>query len=344
MTIHTNISEINENQWLRLLKKSSTATFFQTPECFHFYSGLSFLKPFVFGVSENDKLMGIMCGYIISSGNPLQKYFSRRAIVPGGLLLDPNISNDDFKLLLNTAKSILRKEVIYVELHNYKDYNEYRLTFKAEKFEYLPYLNFNIPTFDEETSFGRLNDNLQKQLTLSKEAGVYWEETKNKDDIAAFYAKLKRQHKRSPNTIMYPQEFFEKLVNIPNGKLLVVKYRKKVVGGMACVILPGNTIYNWFICNEENRSTGKAVYIDTMIYWSGIEYAAKNKIQRLEFMNIGKPIDDLKIRDYKRKFGGQTVEMGRYRCVCRPLLYITGKFILENIIRKLGRLRYFYSK
>ena len=343
MTIHTQISDIDRNQWQRLVSNSQTATFFQTPECYEFYAGLSFLKPFVFGVSDNDKLMGIMCGYCISSGNALQRFFSRRAIVPGGLLLDPHIANEAFKLLLNTVKSVLRKEVIYVEIHNYKDYNEYKLAFESEKFEYLPYLNFNIPTFDETTSFGRLSDKLQKQLIQTKNAGLFWEETQNTEDIAAFYAKLKHQHKRSPNTIMYPQEFFDKLVKTPNGKLLVVKYRKKVVGGMACVMLPGNTLYVWFVSSENKNVKGKPVYIDTLVYWSGIEYASKNNIQRLEFMNIGKPIDDLKNRDYKRKFGGQTVEMGRYRCVCKPVLYIFGKFVLENIIRKLGRVVYNYK-
>ncbi len=85
MKIHNNISQIDLMQWSDLIKGNSTASFFQTAECYHFYASLDFMKPFVFGVSENDKLVGVMCGYVIADGNVAKKFFSRRAIVPGGL-------------------------------------------------------------------------------------------------------------------------------------------------------------------------------------------------------------------------------------------------------------------
>jgi len=93
MKIHNNISQIDLMQWSDLIKGNDTASFFQTAECYHFYASLDFMKPFVFGVSENDKLVGVMCGYVIADGNVAKKFFSRRAIVPGGLLLDTDISS-----------------------------------------------------------------------------------------------------------------------------------------------------------------------------------------------------------------------------------------------------------
>ena len=77
------INRIDVSQWTYLIRENDTATFFQTPECYHFYASLSFLKPFVYAVSENDKLVGVMCGYIIADGNVVKQFFSRRAIVPG---------------------------------------------------------------------------------------------------------------------------------------------------------------------------------------------------------------------------------------------------------------------
>lgn len=333
MTVHTNISEINENQWRKLIIKSQTASYFQTLECYEFYESLSFLKPFVFGVTENDRLMGVMCGYVISAGNSLQRFFSRRAIVPGGLLLDPHISTEGLKALLEKAKTELSKKAIYIEVQNYKDYNEYRLIFESTKFNYEPFLNFYVPTYDVSTALGRLSDVLQKQLKIAQNAGVEWLETNQKEDIKAFYALLKRQHKKSPETTLFPLEFFEKLVKMPNGKIFVVKNKRKVVGGMACVILQGSTMYQWFMC-EENQTKGRDVYAGTMVTWSGIEYAAKNNIFRLEFMNIGNLTADYKAHEYKRKYGGQSVELGRFLWINKPLLYFIGRFVLENIIRK----------
>jgi hypothetical protein len=336
MIILSNISEINENQWRRLIIKSQTASFFQTPECYEFYASLTFLKPFVYGIIENDRLMGIMCGYVISTGNSIQKYLSRRAVVPGGLLLDPHISTEGLKLMLEKARVELSKKAIYIEIQNYKDYNEYRLVFESEKFGYEPFLNFYVPTYDLPTAQGRLSDVLQKQLKIGQNAGVEWMETNQKEDVKAFYAILKRQHMKTMKTYLFPVEFFDKLVAMPSGKLFVVKYKRKVIGGMACVILPGNTMYEWFMCEDDERVYGKEVYAGTMITWSGIEYAAKKNIYRLEFMNIGKPVEELKAREYKRKFGGQSVELGRFLCINKPVSYFIGRFVLENIIRKFG--------
>ncbi|NDP22640.1 MAG: GNAT family N-acetyltransferase [Paludibacter sp.] len=334
MTIHNNISEINENQWRRLIIRSQTASYFQTQECYEFYDSLSFMEPFIYGVSENDKLMGVMCGYIISAGSSLQRFFSRRAIVPGGLLLDPNITTEGLKSLLEKVKSDLSQKVIFIEIQNYKDYNEYRLIFESEKFNYEPFLNFYVPSYDVPTALGRLSDALQKQLKFAQNAGVEWQETNQKDDIKAFYSKLKQQHKKSPKTTLFPIEFFEKLVDTPNGKLFVAKYKRKVAGGMACVILQGSTMYEWFICDEIDVAQRREVHIGTTVNWSGIEYAAKNNIFRLEFMNVGKPTTDFRAHEFKRKYGGQSVELGRFLFINKPLLYFIGRFVMEKIIRR----------
>ena len=70
--------------------------FSQTKECYDFYSGLSFWKLFVFGVTENGCLKGIVVGYIQKDGGKLKQYFSRRAIVTGGALLADDISDKAF--------------------------------------------------------------------------------------------------------------------------------------------------------------------------------------------------------------------------------------------------------
>ena len=53
---------IDVTAWEELIAQSSTANFFQTKECYDFYSGLSFLEAFVFGVTENGCLKGIVVG------------------------------------------------------------------------------------------------------------------------------------------------------------------------------------------------------------------------------------------------------------------------------------------
>ena len=93
------INKVNRDEWKKLLANSSTASYFQSPECYDFYSSLSFLTPFGWGVLENKVLKAVVIGYIIASGNKIKQFFSRRAIIHGGMLLANNVS--DTALLLN---------------------------------------------------------------------------------------------------------------------------------------------------------------------------------------------------------------------------------------------------
>ncbi len=343
MVIYTDINEIDKNQWQKLVTRSRTATFFQTLECYEFYESLSFMTPFVYGLSEDNNLTAIICGYIISEGNFIGRFFSKRAIVPGGALLDLYVSNEGLKTLLERVKSDLSKKAIYIEIQNYKSYDEYRLVFNSAKYNYISYLNFYVPTYDIPTAFGRLNDELQKQIKLSEKNEIEWRATTDHNEIKAFYAKLKPQYNKMSKTALFPLEFFEKLANLPNGKIFIVKHRRRILGGVACVILEGNTLYEWFSCEDDGKNGyDKNDRINRMlscsaITWPAIEYAAKTNIYRLEFMNVGRPSDDKKARDYKRKYGGQSVELGRFLTINRPVYYYVGRIALKYVVSKLRR-------
>ena len=332
MIVHSSFSEINRTQWENLVASSPSASFFQTPECYEFYAGLSFLKPFVFAVTENKELKGLLCGYIISNGNRFSAYLSRRAIVCGGVLLDSSISEEALKAMLRTAAKTLKKKAIYIEIRNYTDYSEYKSVFRNAGFSYLAHLNFHVSTPDVVTALQNLNTTKRRHIKISTKEGVEWSETTDLNDVKAFYDILQDLYKTKVKRPLFPIEFFEKIVLDSVGKLLIVRYQNRVIGGMICVILPDNTLYEWFVCGEERA--GKNVYSSEMATWAGIEYAAKNNIPRFDFMGAGKPENDYGVREFKSKFGGCLVENGRFLFICNPFLYSIGKTVIENPVLK----------
>lgn len=327
MTIHYNISQINEIQWQQLISRSYTASFFQTLECYEFYASLSFLTPFIFGVSENQQLKGVMCGYIIAEGNSLKQFFSRRAIVPGGLLLDPSISKKALQKLLKVARTQLSHQAIYLEIRNYNDFTVFRKPIESTGFIYQPHLNFHVPITDVATTFSALSESKRRQIKTTQKAGVEWEETTNKKDVRAYYHLLKQLYNTKIKTPLFPIEFFEKLVTLPSGKLLVVKHKKIVIGGMACVSFQKKVLYEWFVCGDETEK--KDVYSSLVATWAGVEYAARNNYEKFDFMGAGKPDKEYGVREFKSKFGGELVEHGRFLYICKPLLYKIGKSAIQ---------------
>ena len=335
MKIYTGVSEIKQEDWDILIKNSLTASYFQTCECYDFFDSLSFMKPFVYGVSENDKLVGVICGYIISDGILLKKYLSRRVIICGGPMLDPAISNSALFALLQATKKGLKNKAIYLEFRNYNDYSSYKSVFKDAGFEYIEHLNFHISTPSEEFALMQLNTTKRRYVRLTHKFGADWFETKSQSDLVDYYSLLENLYKTKVKTPLFPFEFFEKLLQLPNGKLLVVKYEGKVIGGSVCVVLAGQVVYEWFVCGQDGCA--KNIYPSTVATWAAIQYAAQHGFSRFDMMGAGRPGDNYGVREFKSSFGGELVENGRFIVVFNKLLFEIGKFgvdLYKNGFRK----------
>ncbi len=327
--IFTKYTDINLEQWEELVKKSETSSFFQTPECYSFYASLTFMKPFLFGVSENDKLVGVMCGYLISDGNFVKQYFSRRAIVPGGLLLDENISSEALQQLLRAAVKTLQKKAIYIEIRNYNDYSGFKRNFESEGFNYQAHLNFHVSTPDVDTALRQLSTTKRRDIKLSRKEGVEWYSTTDTVELRSYYLLLKDLYLTKIKTPLFPFEFFEKLVLQEQAKLFVVKFKEEIIGGSVCVILPEKTVYEWFVCGLDGKT--KNIFPSTLATWAAIEFAATNDFQKFDMMGAGKPDEGYGVREFKSKFGGEQVENGRFLFICKPWLYTLGRYVIKKI-------------
>lgn len=322
-------------KWRKLLAESDTAGFFQTPECFSFFQNLSFLRPVLVYVEDNEKLKGLICGYIIHEGKGIKKWMTKRAIVPGGALLHPEITENELIILLNKLTTELRKQhVIYIEIRNYNDYSNYKDCFKRAGFQYVPHLNFRVFTPDFEVIYSQLNTNKRKDLKQSKIKGVHCNLTKDKKDIAQLYYLLLDLYQKKIKTPLFPLDFFLRLNEQEFSRFFIVKLNQNVIGGSVCVVFNGQVIYEWFVCGLDAHF--RHCYPSTVATWAPIEYAATHGYQYFDMMGAGKPNDDYGVRNFKSKFGGQSVEHGRFMHILRPQSFHFGKLVVEYL-RKSGK-------
>ena len=323
------IDQIDRNKWNDLLAHSSTASYFQSPECYDFYQSLSFLMPFGYGVSENGELKGLVCGYIISNGGKIKQYFSRRAVIQGGLLLAKDVSTEAVTELLGSLRESLAQKVIYIEIRNCCDFENYKTAFLQNGFTYHSHLNYLIDTSKPELVKNRYSESKVRQVRKAGEQGVVCELTKNQVDIDDFYKILSDLYKRKVKKPLFPQEFFNKFVGQPNCYLFVVKKDTRVIGGIACAALPSKAVYEWFVCGDTKNYNH--LYPSVAATHQGIEFAADNGFRYFDFMGAGKPDVDYGVRDFKEKFGGELYEHGRFRYVSNKKLFNIGKFVVEKL-------------
>ena len=249
---------------------------------------------------------------------------SRRAIVPGGLLLDDTISAEALRELMRQVVSRLSSKAIYIEIRNYKDYTPYKDILQSSGFQYYPHLNFHVTTSSVDAALKNLSSTKRRDIKLSLKQGAVIEQTNNSVDIHNFYYILKNLYDTKIKTPLFPVAFFENIVRRDFGKLFVVKKDNEVIGGSLCVTLSNRVMYEWFVCGEDRKY--KNIFPSTMATWAAIEYAASNGFDYFDMMGAGKPEDDYGVRDFKSRFGGEMVEHGRFKCVINPLLYGIGSW------------------
>jgi len=316
-------NEIDPLEWQQLIDASPYASFFQTKACYEFYCSLSFLEPFLIAVEENDKLVALVCGYIIADGNSIKQFFSRRAIVPGGLLLHPKVSEQAIATLLTHTNNQLIIKAIYTEIRNYFDYSAYKNTFQKAGFEYKEHLNFHVATPSVEIALKNLSTTKRRDIKLSKKEGATITDTKNETDVLAYFELLNDLYITKIKTPLFPIEFFNKIILLPECHLFAIHLNNELIGGSLCVEMPNKILYEWFVCGKDGKY--KNIYPSTLATWAAIEYAAEHNFQYFDMMGAGKPDEGYGVRDFKAKFGGELVEHGRFIHINQPILYTIGK-------------------
>ena len=319
MTRILTYNDINPLQWQSLVEKSSYATWFQTDEAYRFYQYQSGMRAFAYGVAEEDKLVGVIVGYITQEKCKLNQYFTARAIIVGGPLLDENISESALTMLLQTVKQ-QQGEAIYIEMRNLHDYSRWKPVFETNGFTYQPHLNIQVACNAQH----QMSEQRIRQVRKALKKGVEICKAQSDEEIKAWYQILKKLYRTKVRTPLWREDFFLQFYRNEVGKYLLVKHEGKVIGGIMCPILEDKAIYEWYICGLDEDF--RECYPSVMATYAAIEYTKKHGLPLFDFMGAGQPNIPYGVRDFKMEFGGELVELGRYLHINKPLLYRIGKW------------------
>lgn len=333
IAILTSAGDVDVGAWNALADESPVASWFQTPEAYAFFAGLSFLEAFVVAVKNGGKLKGVVIGYVQKDGGRIKQFFSRRAIITGGPLLASDISNVELVELLNAVKNSLRKKSIYIETRNFNDYSQWKDVFEACGFRYEPHFDIVVDTASMEVVNENLGKSRKRDVRVSFRDGAVLVGQPTLPQVQTYYKILEELYLTKVKTPLFPLEFFERLLEIKSSAFLLVEYQGEIIGGTVCVGLAGKSLYEMYACGKDGAY--KNIFPSEVATFAGLQFAAENGYGQFDMMGAGKPDDGgYGVRDFKLKFGGKLVEFGRFVCVCNPLLFHIGKLGIK-IMKKL---------
>ena len=294
--------------------------FFQSDIALTFFSSLGCVKTFYVGTKHTHVM-----GYIQREQGRLKGWFSRRAIVLGGPVIEDDATDEEIEELLGKLKDIT-KEAIYTEIRCEMDYTPYRHIFEKCGFQYQPHLNVKIACDSEQKALEKMDDNRRRQIKRSNESGLKLDFATTIDDVKAFYELLRQHYKTKVRKPLFPWEFFEKMFTSGTGRYLLAYKDGKVIGGMLQVS-DNQTVYDYYACGLDAQYQGESPSV--ALYWRTIQNAVKDGIRTFDTMGAGTPGVPYGVRDFKLRFGGNLLEHGRYLHINNKLLYSIGKIYIH---------------
>ena len=117
-----------------------------------------------------------------------------------------------------------------------------------------------------------------------------------------------RIRKHFPNIIFF-QHMDTRLIHSKQGKIFIVRYKGKIIGGSAC-IYSDNDAYLWF--SGGMRKTYALQYPGILAVWKALQDAHQNGFRHMEFMDAGLPFKKHGYRDFVLRFGGKQSSTRRW--------------------------------
>jgi lipid II:glycine glycyltransferase (peptidoglycan interpeptide bridge formation enzyme) len=246
----------------------------------------------------------------------------------------PLVSGDDPEItsaLLAAFYEKIRSKVLFSQFRNLRDTSSLKPLFLASGYEYEDHLDIHI-NLDGGTEklWSLLHSTRRKQIGRSIRRGVTVKESSPEDRavLSRCYEILKATYRRE-GVPLPALPYFEKASALfgPGGMLkLFTAYFEGEIIGFRMVLCFGKTIYDWYAASI---SAHNDKYPNDLLPWEILKYGSQNGWELFDFGGAGKPGVPYGVRDYKQKFGGETVNFGRYQKIFRPLFYKVVMFIYK---------------
>lgn len=319
------MTQITSIDWQELLAESPYSNAFQTEEMYNFLSSLGCLRSFLSYVrNPHGKLIGLAVGYI-QAEKGLKKYFSRRAIIQGGLLLAKDIAEGELKTLLEDIKQ-KTSSAIYVEIRNNADYSQYKDIFQKYGFEYRPHLNCLIDCSDADLALKNMNESRRRQVRIATESKYEVKMAETDAEVNEFYSLLSAHYKTKVKKPIFPKEFFAQILAQKVGEIMLLKINGKVVSGML-QLRHEKTVYDYYVFGLDTQYPNN--YPSVLVYWETIKRASALGYTTFDTMGAGIPGQTYGVRDFKLRFGSHLVEHGRFLSINKPILYKLGTLAIK---------------
>lgn len=302
-------------------KKHTHVVYFQSLLFFkacHISEGLT--PYFHVAYNEHKAIVGIMLSFrqVQYSFFPLN-LFSSRIIIWGG----PLVKDEDLSVYRGLYEIYLRQKPfsIYTQVRNLFDQSKFQDVIQDLGFKYEEHLNILIDLRKtEEELWQEIHSKRRNEIRRSIKEGTIVEVKKDEYSLEKCYLILEEVYQRAK--LPLPSlNHFRALLHSGNEReglvIFVAKFENKIIGCMLCLAY-GTTLFDYYAGAYRDWYHK---YPNDLIPWEVFKWGKQNGFIQFDFGGAGKPNVPYGVREYKKKFGGETVSYGRFEKIHFPVFF-----------------------
>lgn len=330
-------TKLNIKQWSEFVSNHPKGNIFQTPEMCEVYKKTKRYEPMSLAiVDSSENIQAMLLAHVIKEFDGFLGHFSSRSIIQGGpLFVENDVGKEALKLLLQEYDKIVKKNALYTQIRNLYDTSKFKDVFLQNGYKYEEHLNFLVDlTKPKDELWGALTKKRRNRVRMARKKGVTTEEADDKNLISIFYSLIQETYKnaRMPlaDTSLF-ESIFDLLILKEMAKIFLAKHENTYIGGI-CVLTYNTRIYNLYAGASKEYLQ---LCPNDLLGWYSIEWGLENGYKIFDLGGAGKPNEKYSVREFKKQFGGEEVNFGRY-----VKIYSPGKlWLAEKGFKVWGRLR-----
>lgn len=318
------VRELDHERWSEFVQHHPQGNVFQSPHMYQVWLHTRHNTPFLLAAVDSDgRIKGVLQGVVQKEYSGLLGALTARAIVWGG----PLVEDDDARvteLLLLEYDRFVAKRAIYSQFRNLWPMDGVRQSLENLGFQYEDHLDIHVDLAkSEEQLWKEVNSKRRNEIRRASKEGTVVEELTRKEQVREAYAILRDVYRRARLPIHH-WSLFETAFDVmgPQGmvRFFGAFFEGQLIGTIVVFCFNG-TVYDWY---AGSRRDFYHKYPNDLLPWHVFLWAKEAGFTRFDFGGAGKPGKPYGVRDYKKKFGGELKDFGRFEKVHKRLLMRVG--------------------
>lgn len=275
-------------------------------------------------INEDNEILGTLLAVIQREYKGPIGDLTARSIIWGAPLVR-NSDKQALYLILNEYNKIVRKRALYSQFRNLWDMQNFNEIFINLGYSFEDHLNIIIDLKKpEEILWKEIHPTRRKQIKRASKRGISVQELKNIDNFNKSYQILREVYANAKLPIA-DKSMFEASFRILAPQEMVKyfgAFNNNEIIGLRYILVFRKTLYDWY-AGSLRKYLDK--YPNDLLPWEVFKWGKEHGYRTFDFGGAGIPNKPYGVRDYKKKFGGQLVNYGRFEKVHKPLSMQIGK-------------------